>query len=96
MTESHYSWLSSNCTFVFQEEDGIRDGHVTGVQTCALPICPQPSFERLEAVQELIFPPVGKASSTGPIQLEGHLNVYRQKVDEEYAKLLVITSNTRN
>src|SRR5690625_7057917 len=25
--------------FLFQEEDGIRDGHVTGVQTCALPIC---------------------------------------------------------
>src|SRR5690625_6169870 len=25
--------------FVFQAEDGIRDGHVTGVQTCALPIC---------------------------------------------------------
>src|SRR5690625_7740218 len=24
----------------FQAEDGIRDGHVTGVQTCALPICP--------------------------------------------------------
>src|SRR5439155_10240839 len=22
-----------------QAEDGIRDGHVTGVQTCALPIC---------------------------------------------------------
>src|SRR5207253_8293276 len=22
----------------FQAEDGIRDGHVTGVQTCALPI----------------------------------------------------------
>src|SRR5690625_2395537 len=27
------------CTvFFFQAEDGIRDGHVTGVQTCALPI----------------------------------------------------------
>src|SRR5439155_15311084 len=26
--------------FFFQEEDGIRDGHVTGVQTCALPIWP--------------------------------------------------------
>src|SRR5437870_12619921 len=26
--------------FFFQAEDGIRDGHVTGVQTCALPICP--------------------------------------------------------
>src|SRR5690625_7792230 len=24
--------------FMFQAEDGIRDGHVTGVQTCALPI----------------------------------------------------------
>src|SRR5690625_1449941 len=34
--------------FFFQAEDGIRDGHVTGVQTCALPIsrarrgCPEP------------------------------------------------------
>src|SRR5437870_5901561 len=28
-----------SCTFFFfQAEDGIRDGHVTGVQTCALPI----------------------------------------------------------
>src|SRR5215510_9811289 len=25
--------------FFFQAEVGIRDGHVTGVQTCALPIC---------------------------------------------------------
>src|SRR5690625_7011376 len=32
--------------FFFQAEDGIRDGHVTGVQTCALPISsprPRPS-----------------------------------------------------
>src|SRR5690625_6687929 len=31
--------------FFFQAEDGIRDGHVTGVQTCALPIlvhCDEP------------------------------------------------------
>src|SRR5690606_40911891 len=27
--------------FFFQAEDGIRDFHVTGVQTCALPICQQ-------------------------------------------------------
>src|SRR5437870_5901553 len=26
--------------FFFQAEDGIRDGHVTGVQKCALPIWP--------------------------------------------------------
>src|SRR6267143_5584472 len=28
--------------FFFQAEDGIRDGTVTGVQTCALPIWPWP------------------------------------------------------
>src|SRR5690625_2346051 len=28
--------------FFFQAEDGIRDGHVTGVQTCALPISVAP------------------------------------------------------
>src|SRR5687768_18401251 len=27
--------------FFFQAEDGIRDVAVTGVQTCALPICPR-------------------------------------------------------
>src|SRR5439155_9491176 len=30
--------LSELSLFFFQAEDGIRDGHVTGVQTCALPI----------------------------------------------------------
>src|SRR6266511_6227667 len=29
--------------FFFQAEDGIRDFHVTGVQTCALPISPRRS-----------------------------------------------------
>src|SRR5690625_7307974 len=32
--------LSNHQSFLFQAEDGIRDGHVTGVQTCALPISP--------------------------------------------------------
>src|SRR5699024_11355432 len=27
------------CCFFLQAEDGIRDRNVTGVQTCALPIC---------------------------------------------------------
>src|SRR5689334_23565632 len=33
--------LRASCRsfFFFQAEDGIRDGTVTGVQTCALPIC---------------------------------------------------------
>src|SRR5204862_677269 len=37
-------WSSCSCFdffffFFFQAEDGIRDLYVTGVQTCALPIC---------------------------------------------------------
>ena len=35
--ESGKAQLSS--VFFFQAEDGIRDRLVTGVQTCALPIC---------------------------------------------------------
>ena len=31
--------LSAMKHFFFQAEDGIRDRDVTGVQTCALPIC---------------------------------------------------------
>src|SRR5690625_5345811 len=31
--------------FFFQAEDGIRDGHVTGVQTCALPIWPSSELD---------------------------------------------------
>src|SRR6267143_2392734 len=30
--------ISTDTFFFFQAEDGIRDGTVTGVQTCALPI----------------------------------------------------------
>src|SRR5207253_2501613 len=33
-----------------QEEDGIRDGHVTGVQTCALPISPATPIEPVTEV----------------------------------------------
>src|SRR5690625_7384670 len=32
--------------FFFQAEDGIRGGHVTGVQTCALPISSPPAPRR--------------------------------------------------
>src|SRR5256885_2746294 len=32
--------------FFFQAEDGIRDYKVTGVQTCALPICREPGPRR--------------------------------------------------
>src|SRR5258707_11320819 len=34
-----YVWVFEFFFFFFQAEDGIRDIGVTGVQTCALPIC---------------------------------------------------------
>src|SRR5439155_17713682 len=37
LTKAYVALLTSPF-FFFQAEDGIRDGHVTGVQTCALPI----------------------------------------------------------
>src|SRR5690625_6596305 len=37
------------CSFFFQAEDGIRAGHVTGVQTCALPILTSELLERTKA-----------------------------------------------
>src|SRR5690606_40977349 len=41
--------------FFFQAEDGIRYFHVTGVQTCALPI-----FVK-SLVSDVIMPPIGLA-----------------------------------
>src|SRR5690606_39933701 len=38
--------------FFFQAEDGIRDFHVTGVQTCALPIWPGRSGGRRRPVKD--------------------------------------------
>src|SRR5207253_8684562 len=53
------------CYFFFQAEDGIRDGHVTGVQTCALPILrrlfrcrppiPKTNFSCLQQAREVRF-----------------------------------------
>src|SRR5690606_6176572 len=36
--------------FFFQAEDGIRDFHVTGVQTCALPILRRPTLAHSRVV----------------------------------------------
>src|SRR5438309_4310365 len=54
--------ISGCCVFFFQAEDGIRDGTVTGVQTCALPI-----FEHDRVRERLVLAP---AAGLGP-QLEG-------------------------
>src|SRR5690625_7347369 len=67
--------------FFFQAEDGIRDGHVTGVQTCALPISPMntvpsSSIEMSAPVSSwiwLIILPLGPMTS--PILSTGTLTV---------------------
>src|SRR5690625_7610118 len=46
--------------FFFQAEDGIRDGHVTGVQTCALPIwkpCTSPAATDRSSPSSARVPP---------------------------------------
>src|SRR5207249_9603639 len=45
--------LRKYCIFFFQAEDGIRDRNVTGVQTCALPICALP--ERPDEVEDRLL-----------------------------------------
>src|SRR5690606_40323873 len=41
----------------FQAEDGIRDFHVTGVQTCALPILAQVEYKLRRMVNDYLQPP---------------------------------------
>src|SRR5690606_39281727 len=40
--------------FFFQAEDGIRDFHVTGVQTCALPIYTKGILNRLRGFETFL------------------------------------------
>src|SRR5690606_41191374 len=49
--------------FFFQAEDGIRDFHVTGVQTCALPISAGQSPTGLSDSETVVF------STTTPLVL---------------------------
>src|SRR2546429_7195085 len=51
--------------FFFQAEDGIRDVAVTGVQTCALPICPWRSHPaRVVECARPARPPAGCCPAT--------------------------------
>src|SRR5690625_2095529 len=46
--------------FFYQAEDGIRDGHVTGVQTCALPILGHHAIAAIEEYLESARPKLTK------------------------------------
>src|SRR5690606_39472781 len=71
--------------FFFQAEDGIRDFHVTGVQTCALPISASADagaralarsgrrYRRLHRHAGEVAPPTGGASVDPEIRIEPEL-----------------------
>src|SRR5690625_6674561 len=61
-------WSIDVCFFFFQAEGGIRDGHVTGVQTCALPISKRPRATRRSASRALASPP-GTSAYYNPLQI---------------------------
>src|SRR5699024_11648806 len=67
-------------SFCFQAEDGIRDRNVTGVQTCALPICARRTRRRQE--RRLM-------STTLPKKLEDIVAEFDAVGDQERLQLLL-------
>src|SRR5437763_12271539 len=67
--------------FFFQAEDGIRDTSVTGVQTCALPICGPRSGRRLLVIRHVLIDDADQVRRAFVIerQLEAALGVGRSE-----------------
>src|SRR5258707_2431614 len=55
------------CCFFFQAEDGIRDIGVTGVQTCALPISPDPNGQMALPPQPFVEEPFDRWGQAGAV-----------------------------
>src|SRR5690606_3791496 len=70
------------CAFFFQAEDGIRDFHVTGVQTCALPICDPGRAIRVCLVDDQTLVRQGIRSL---LALDGGIEVVAEAVDGRQA-----------
>src|SRR5689334_25380701 len=74
--------------FFFQAEDGIRDGTVTGVQTCALPILPTVTrrdyYEILEVTRDAddkAIKEIGRASCRErSVDLGGRRIIKKKKI----------------
>src|SRR5258706_8456272 len=72
--------------FFFQAEDGIRDWSVTGVQTCALPICGTmkaiwDNIRGLDLLETLPYVKKGKVGAIGH-SLGGHNAIYTAVFDD--------------
>src|SRR2546430_7058927 len=79
--------------FFFQAEDGIRDLTVTGVQTCALPICTvaTPLGQQINGVENMLYM---SSQSTG----DGRLTItvtFRIGTDLNVAQMLTQRSEER-
>src|SRR5689334_24439665 len=87
----YLSYSFSFFFFFFQAEDGIRDGTVTGVQTCALPIwqtvpCDPPSRASTGAVaihSECRFASLGGARCTNKTLCVGAKRHYLLVLDRK-------------
>src|SRR5690606_39652329 len=80
---------STYVSFFFQAEDGIRDFHVTGVQTCALPIL---SFNELRQQYDylsVVYLQNG-CQPCYPKYIEWHESLDSMKVGDSYTVLFVI------
>src|SRR5207302_3251022 len=67
--------------FFFQAEDGIRDFHVTGVQTCALPISTSPGST------------TSRTGDVARMQRNGFVPVVVEPGDVEPTKLVIVLRN---
>src|SRR3990167_7417763 len=70
-------WLSCVC-FFFKAEGGIRDLTVTGVQTCALPICAR-NLDQIGAAGEYKLKRCERAAPAGTPRVSGNVaNLHRR------------------
>src|SRR5690625_2464865 len=85
-------------TFFCQAEDGIRDGHVTGVQTCALPIWSSHNYDLgslyVEGDRWMIYGPIGmgpQAWGTG-----GEMEIWESRDEgETWTRRRQVTVNSK-
>src|SRR5690606_11923475 len=68
----------------FQAEDGIRDFHVTGVQTCALPISLGGLLSQLPMLRRDDAPPVGRMRVSGDAELARRLQRLAERFDPDW------------